>query len=306
MTPGARLSAAIDVLADIEARRRPASDALKDWGLAHRFAGSGDRAAIGGLVFDALRRRQSAAWLMDEATPRAILFGALKLERGMGPDAIRRLADGGRFAPAPPTAVEIEALDLGAPRRGARPCARRLSGMARCQARRRVRRGPRRGGCGALQPGAGRPARQHAQGRSRHRRRGARPSPCDADAVVARRAAHRALGGGEEPADPGRARLHRRAGRGPGRRLPACGDPDRRGAARHRDRSLRRRRRQDARAGGADGKSRPPHRHRYRHPPAGADPCEARARGRRPMSRSARRAAPLPCSTISWGRSTSC
>jgi 16S rRNA (cytosine967-C5)-methyltransferase len=110
MTPGARLSAAIDVLADIEARRRPASDALKDWGLAHRFAGSGDRAAIGGLVFDALRRRQSAAWLMDEATPRAILFGALKLERGMGPDAIRRIADGGRFAPAPPTAAEIEAL----------------------------------------------------------------------------------------------------------------------------------------------------------------------------------------------------
>jgi len=110
MTPGARLSAAIDVLADIEARRRPAADALKDWGLAHRFAGSGDRAAIGGLVFDALRRRQSAAWLMDETTPRAILFGALRLERGMAADAIRRLADGGRFAPAPPTDMEIEAL----------------------------------------------------------------------------------------------------------------------------------------------------------------------------------------------------
>ncbi len=246
MTPGARLSAAIDVLADIEARRRPASDALKDWGLSHRFAGSGDRAAIGGLVFDALRRRQSAAWLMDEATPRAILFGALKLERGMGPDAIRRLADGGRFAPPPPTEAEIKASDLGAPRRCPRPCARRLSGMARRQARRRVRRGPRRGGRGALQPGAGRPARQHPQGRSRHRRRGARPSPCDADAVVAHRAAHRAFGRSEEPADPGRARLHRRAGRDPGRRLPARRDAVRRGAARHRDRSLRRRRRQDA------------------------------------------------------------
>jgi 16S rRNA (cytosine967-C5)-methyltransferase len=110
MTPGARLSAAIEVLGDIDARRRPAADALKDWGLAHRFAGSGDRAAIGGLVFDALRRRQSAAWLMEEATPRAILFGALKLERGMGPDAIRKLADGGRFAPAPPTAAEMRAL----------------------------------------------------------------------------------------------------------------------------------------------------------------------------------------------------
>ena len=57
MTPGARLSAAIEVIADIEARRRPAADALKDWGLAHRFAGSGDRAAIAGLVFDALRRQ---------------------------------------------------------------------------------------------------------------------------------------------------------------------------------------------------------------------------------------------------------
>src|SRR5258708_21608057 len=102
MTPGARVSAAIEVLADIEARRRPAADALKDWGLAHRFAGSGDRAAIGGLVFDALRRRSSAAFLMGAATPRAILLGALKLERGLSLDAIARLADGAGYAPAPP------------------------------------------------------------------------------------------------------------------------------------------------------------------------------------------------------------
>ena len=45
MTPAARLSAAIEVIADIDARRRPAADTLKDWGLSHRFAGSGDRAA---------------------------------------------------------------------------------------------------------------------------------------------------------------------------------------------------------------------------------------------------------------------
>ena len=55
MTPAARLSAAIEVFSDIEARRRPAADALKDWGLAHRFAGSKDRAAIASLVYDALR-----------------------------------------------------------------------------------------------------------------------------------------------------------------------------------------------------------------------------------------------------------
>jgi 16S rRNA (cytosine967-C5)-methyltransferase len=110
MTPGARLSAAIEVLADIEDRRRPAGDALKDWGLAHRFAGSGDRAAIGGLVFDALRRRSSAAFLMGAQTPRAILFGALRLERGMSADSIARLADGGRYAPPPPDVAEAGAL----------------------------------------------------------------------------------------------------------------------------------------------------------------------------------------------------
>jgi 16S rRNA (cytosine967-C5)-methyltransferase len=110
MTPGARLSAAIEVLADIDERRRPAGDALKDWGLAHRFAGSGDRAAIGGLVYDALRRRSSAAWLMGASTPRAILFGALRLERGLSADAIAKLADGGRFAPPPPDRAEANAL----------------------------------------------------------------------------------------------------------------------------------------------------------------------------------------------------
>jgi 16S rRNA (cytosine967-C5)-methyltransferase len=48
MTPSARLSAAIEVVAAIDAERRPAADALKAWGLAHRFAGSGDCVAIAG------------------------------------------------------------------------------------------------------------------------------------------------------------------------------------------------------------------------------------------------------------------
>ncbi|MER2633970.1 MAG: MFS transporter, partial [Rhizobiaceae bacterium] len=60
MRLGGRLAAAIEVLDDIERRRRPAADALKDWGLSHRFAGAGDRAAIGNIVYDALRRRRSA------------------------------------------------------------------------------------------------------------------------------------------------------------------------------------------------------------------------------------------------------
>src|SRR3981081_4734278 len=88
MTPGARLSAAIEALADIETRRRPAADALKDWGLAHRFGGSGDRAAIAGLVYDALRRKASAAFVMGADAPRAVVLGMLRLERKREPDAI--------------------------------------------------------------------------------------------------------------------------------------------------------------------------------------------------------------------------
>lgn len=111
MTPAARLSAAIDVLGDIETRRRPAPDALKDWGLSHRFAGSSDRAAIAGLVYDALRRRASAGFVMGEATPRAVALGMLRLERGLDPDAIARLADGARYAPAQLTTAERHALE---------------------------------------------------------------------------------------------------------------------------------------------------------------------------------------------------
>ena len=88
MTPAARLSAAIEVLAELEARRRPVGEALKDWGLSHRFAGSKDRAAIASLVYDALRRRASASWLMGEATPRAVLA-----RRAAPPARARRRGD---------------------------------------------------------------------------------------------------------------------------------------------------------------------------------------------------------------------
>ncbi|MGE5366410.1 MAG: RsmB/NOP family class I SAM-dependent RNA methyltransferase [Betaproteobacteria bacterium] len=113
MTPSARLSAAIEVFAEIEARRRPAADALKDWGLSHRFAGSGDRAAIAGLVYDALRRKSSAAWLMGEVTPRATLLGMLRRERGLDGDAIAALCNGSRHAPSALTEVETAALATG-------------------------------------------------------------------------------------------------------------------------------------------------------------------------------------------------
>src|SRR6201990_3519474 len=110
MTPAARLSAAIELIETIDSQRVPAAKALKEWGTAHRFAVSGDRAAISGLIWDVLRRRASSAWIMDADTPRARALGMLKLERGMDVDAIAALCDGGRFAPQPLSDGERAAL----------------------------------------------------------------------------------------------------------------------------------------------------------------------------------------------------
>jgi len=110
MTPAARLSAAIELIETIDAQRVPAAKALKEWGTAHRYAGSGDRAAIAGLIWDVLRRRASSAWIMDDDRPRARVLGMLKLERGLDVDAIATLCDGGRFAPEPLTEGERAAL----------------------------------------------------------------------------------------------------------------------------------------------------------------------------------------------------
>jgi 16S rRNA (cytosine967-C5)-methyltransferase len=110
MTPAARLSAAIELLETIDAQRVPAAKALKEWGTAHRYAGSGDRAAIAGLIWDVLRRRASSAWLMNAETSRARVLGMLKLERKLDAEAISALCDGGRFAPEPLSADERAAL----------------------------------------------------------------------------------------------------------------------------------------------------------------------------------------------------
>ena len=116
MIPGARVAAAIEIVDDMLARRRPAQDALKDWGLAHRFAGSKDRAAISGLVFDALRRKASAAWIMQDETPRAIIIGALHLQRGLAVEEIASLCSGEHHAPPPLSEQErtcLTSADLG-------------------------------------------------------------------------------------------------------------------------------------------------------------------------------------------------
>lgn len=69
-----RLAAAIEVIADVTDRHRPVNAALSDWGRAHRFAGSSDRAAIGNIVYDIMRQRAALASVMGSDAPRALVL----------------------------------------------------------------------------------------------------------------------------------------------------------------------------------------------------------------------------------------
>jgi len=79
MRDGGKLAAAIEVLGDIEANRRPVRLALKAWGDRARYAGAKDRAWVAGLVLDALRKKRSLAWRMGDATPRSAALGVVGL-----------------------------------------------------------------------------------------------------------------------------------------------------------------------------------------------------------------------------------
>ena len=98
--PG-QLAAAIEVLADIEARHRPVSEALRDWGLSHRFAGASDRAIIGNLVYDVLRKRSSLGWRMGGESPWHLIVGVAVLEWKHAPEELNAAFAGNQHAPPP-------------------------------------------------------------------------------------------------------------------------------------------------------------------------------------------------------------
>ncbi|KUO58380.1 MAG: MFS transporter [Alphaproteobacteria bacterium BRH_c36] len=110
MRPGARLRAAIEVLEDIAGNHRPASSALSDWGRSHRFAGSGDRTAIGTLVFDALRHKNSFAWKMGSDAPRALALAAAGDALGLSIEALQAAADGSQYSIEPLSEEEVAGL----------------------------------------------------------------------------------------------------------------------------------------------------------------------------------------------------
>jgi len=253
MRLGGRLAAAIEVLEDIGRRHRPVADALKDWGLSHRFAGGGDRAAIGNIVYDALRHKRSAGWLLGEDTPRAIGFGALA-DR-MGPDAqsLNDALDGDKFAPPLLSAASCRRWPSAALKTRRRRCGRTFpTGVNGCSNEPLAQSGSQK---------AQRllPAHRSTSGSTRFSPTAPKcwwSSPTPAPRQPLWR--YKAFASRRSTAMAGtrmcrRSRLPERLVRGPGRGL-ADRRRTRRGASRHAGaRLLCRRRRQDAGAVGGDG-----------------------------------------------------
>jgi 16S rRNA (cytosine967-C5)-methyltransferase len=110
MRSAGRVAAAIEVLTDVFTQHRPASEALKDWGKAHRFAGSTDRHAIGTLVYDTLRRRNTAASRMGDGRPRALVLGTLREVWNLPASEIENLCTE-QFGPGVLSKAELAALN---------------------------------------------------------------------------------------------------------------------------------------------------------------------------------------------------
>lgn len=106
MRDAGRVAAAIEVLDAVMNRHQPVKEALRDWGKAHRFAGSKDRAWISGLVMDALRRRASLRDGMAEDTPRALALAAWHVAWGVDAEAMDAAFSDDEHAPEPPTPAE--------------------------------------------------------------------------------------------------------------------------------------------------------------------------------------------------------
>jgi len=109
---GGRLAAALQVLADMEARHKPARLALKTWADGARYAGAKDRAFVSGLVLDVLRRRRSLAWRMDAESDRARILGALRLVWGW---SVERIAAAAAEDHGPGGLTDPERARLGTP-----------------------------------------------------------------------------------------------------------------------------------------------------------------------------------------------
>ncbi|MFZ5609214.1 MAG: RsmB/NOP family class I SAM-dependent RNA methyltransferase [Pseudomonadota bacterium] len=122
MTPGARLAAAIELFAAITASLAQggaaAGDVMRAYFRGRRYAGSGDRRAIGDFVYEILRARGRLLWAAEEIglapSPRGLVLAHLALADA---PALHLLGEGGYAPPALGEAekaalVRLETLDF--------------------------------------------------------------------------------------------------------------------------------------------------------------------------------------------------
>jgi 16S rRNA (cytosine967-C5)-methyltransferase len=107
MTPGARLQAAIELLAAIHDGSAPADRAAAAYFRGRRYIGGQDRRDIIDRVYAVLRHRARLEWWLARAagdgaaTDRWRMIAALALLEGWSPDRIAGAFDGGQYRPAP-------------------------------------------------------------------------------------------------------------------------------------------------------------------------------------------------------------
>ncbi len=109
MRQAGRVAAAIEIITEVFGRNRPASEALRDWGKAHRFAGSTDRHVIGTLVYDCLRNKNMAAAQAGSEEPRGLVLGTLVIVWGLTISEINALCTE-QFGAGELTSSEIKNL----------------------------------------------------------------------------------------------------------------------------------------------------------------------------------------------------
>jgi 16S rRNA (cytosine967-C5)-methyltransferase len=109
MTPDARLQAAFELLAAIDASPRPADGVVSKYLAQRRYIGSKDRRDIVERVYGVLRRRARLEWWIERSGqavgPRGLLLADLAVSDGMTPEQLDKIFVGNR-APQPLSGAE--------------------------------------------------------------------------------------------------------------------------------------------------------------------------------------------------------
>lgn len=114
MTPAARIQAAIEVLESLESSRRPLATVLEIYFRRRRYAGSGDRRAIGLRVWEVVRHRARLDWWLVRSNlapePRTRVLALVVLKEGTEAAALFSGAGHGPASLSPPEQGLVQAL----------------------------------------------------------------------------------------------------------------------------------------------------------------------------------------------------